>query len=151
MTRPDMRLLFLLFIIIPILEMVLLIEVGGLIGVFPTVGLVVFTATLGIWLLRWQGLETWFLLQGRLSRGELPGSELAEGVLLLIGGALLLTPGFFTDTVGFCCLIPFTRQRLAATLVARLLPHINSFTFTDNQARPPESGRTIDGDFSQDD
>ncbi len=144
-----MRILFLLFIVIPIIEMVLLIEVGGLIGVIPTVGLVVFTATVGIWLLRLQGVDTWFRLQGRLSLGELPGRELIEGVLLLIGGALLLTPGFFTDTVGFCCLIPIIRQQMAAMLLDRLRPHIDGFTFDDS--RHPGSGRTIDGDYTRED
>lgn len=144
-----MRFLLLLFITIPIIEMILLIEVGGLIGVIPTVGLVVFTATLGIWLLRLQGIETWFRLQRRLSQGELPGQELAEGVLLLIGGALLLTPGFFTDTVGFCCLIPFTRQQMAATLLTRLLPP--SFTFNQPRSRQHSGGRTIEGDYTEDD
>jgi len=146
-----MRILFLLFVIIPIIEMILLIEVGGLIGVVPTVGLVVLTATIGIWLLRWQGLQTWFRLQARLSRGELPGSELAEGVLLLLGGALLLTPGFFTDTVGFCCLIPITRQWMAATLLARLSPHISNFTLDQSQTGQQDSGRTIDGEYKRDD
>lgn len=139
-----MRSLLLLFIIIPIIEMVLLIEVGGLIGVFPTVALVVFTATVGIWLLRLEGVATWFRLQQRLAQGELPGSELIEGVLLLIGGALLLTPGFFTDTIGFCCLMPITRRKMAAALLARLLRHLNL-------QRHQGSGRTIDGDYSQDD
>ena len=140
-----MRSLFLLFVIIPIIEMVLLIEVGGLIGVFPTVALVVFTATVGIWLLRLEGVATWFRLQQRLAQGELPGGELIEGVLLLIGGALLLTPGFFTDTIGFCCLIPITRRKMAAALLARLLRHVDSLQ------RHQGSGRTIDGDYSKDD
>ena len=144
-----MRILFLLFIIIPIIEMVILIEVGGLIGALPTVALVVLTATLGIWLLRLQGVETWFRLQNRLSQGELPGQELLEGVLLLIGGALLVTPGFFTDTVGFCCLIPMTRQYFAKNILARLLPHTGSFSF--GRPRPPQGGRTIDGDYTDDD
>ena len=144
-----MRILFLLFIAVPIIEMVLLIEVGGLIGVIPTIGLVVLTATLGIWLLRLQGMATWFRLQARLSQGELPGSELVEGGLLLIGGALLLTPGFFTDTVGFCCLIPFTRQQIAATLLARLIPHIDGFNIGEAHSRQSGSGRTIDGDYTE--
>ena len=147
-----MRILVLLFIVIRIVEMVLLIEVGGLIGALPTVALVVLTATLGVWLLRLQGVQTWFRLQNRLSEGELPGKELMEGVLLLIGGALLLTPGFFTDTVGFCCLIPITRRQMATVLLERLLPHAGTFPFNrpGGQSYQPGNGRTIDGEYTKD-
>jgi UPF0716 protein FxsA len=112
-----MRILFSLFIIIPIVEMVLLIKVGNLIGVFPTIGLVMLTAVIGVGLLRQQGFDTLARLQSRLANGEMPGTELLEGAMLLVGGALLLTPGFFTDTVGFVCLIPVFRKPIAQALV----------------------------------
>jgi len=111
--------LLILFIIIPVVEMILLIKVGGLIGIFPTIGLVVLTAFIGVWLLRLQGLSTWIRLQEKLARGEAPGVELLEGIMLIIGGALLLTPGFFTDGVGFICLIPQLRKPVANWLISR--------------------------------
>ena len=114
-----MRIGLLLFITIPILEMFLLIKVGSLIGALPTIGLVVLTATLGIWLLKLEGLATLQQVQLKLNRGEIPGQELLEGIMLVIGGALLLTPGFFTDTIGFICLIPGFRKPLARWLISR--------------------------------
>ncbi|MDA9315921.1 FxsA family protein, partial [Pseudomonadales bacterium] len=112
-----MRFLLLFFIGIPILEMIVLIKVGGMIGAIPTVGLVVLTATIGVWLLKREGLATLTRLQQKIARGELPGKELLEGVMLIIGGALLLTPGFVTDAIGFVCLIPWLRQPVAAWLL----------------------------------
>ena len=112
-----MRFLLLTFIAIPIIEMVVLIKVGGLIGVFPTVALVVLTAMAGVWLLKREGSSTLTRLQEKLAQGELPGKELLEGVMLIIGGALLLTPGFVTDAIGFVCLIPWLRQPLATWLL----------------------------------
>lgn len=112
-----MRFLLLIFIAIPIIEMVVLIKVGGLIGVFPTVALVVLTAMAGVWLLKREGSSTLTRLQEKLAEGELPGKELLEGVMLIIGGALLLTPGFVTDAIGFVCLIPWLRQPLATWLL----------------------------------
>jgi len=113
----SMRILFTLFIIIPIVEMVLLIKVGGMIGAIPTIGLVMLTAVIGVALLRQQGFDTLTRLQSRLANGEIPGTELLEGAMLLIGGALLLTPGFFTDGVGFICLIPTFRRPIAQALI----------------------------------
>lgn len=112
-----MRFLLAFFIAIPILEMAILIKVGSLIGVLPTIGLVMLTAVIGLWLLRLEGLATWIRVQEKLTLGEVPGIELLEGIMLIIGGALLLTPGFFTDTIGFICLIPGLRKPLARRLV----------------------------------
>ena len=112
-----MRYLLLMFILIPIAEMVVLIKVGGLIGAIPTVGLVVLTATIGVWLLKREGLATINRVQEKMANGELPGKELLEGVMLIIGGALLLTPGFITDAIGFVCLIPWLRQPVASWLL----------------------------------
>ncbi|MDZ7685978.1 MAG: FxsA family protein [Gammaproteobacteria bacterium] len=107
------------FIVVPIVEMIILIEVGGIIGALPTVGLVVLTATLGIWLLRLEGTATLARVQARLDRGELPETELLEGIMLLIGGALLLTPGFVTDTIGFACILPGLRRPIARWIIRR--------------------------------
>lgn len=114
-----MRILFGLFIVLPVLEMWLLIKVGGVIGALPTVGLVLLTAVIGANLLRSQGLHTLTRAQQRLNSGELPATEMLEGIFLAVGGALLLTPGFVTDAVGFCCLLPALRRGLIAAMLKR--------------------------------
>lgn len=116
-----MRLLFLLFIIVPVLEMWLLITIGQVIGALPTIGLVLLTAVIGVNLLRAQGLSTLTRAQERMASGAIPAQEMAEGMALAVGGALLLTPGFATDAFGFACLIPFTRRWLASKALSGLL------------------------------
>ena len=102
-----MRFIFALFIAVPIVEMLVLIEVGQQIGALWTIALVLLTAFIGINLLRHQGLATLSRANWRIKSGELPAQEILEGILLAVGGALLLTPGFVTDTIGFLLLIPF--------------------------------------------
>lgn len=111
---------FIVFLLTPIVEMYLLIEIGGIIGTLPTIGLVVFTALAGVVLLRLQGFATLARGVGRLNRGELPLKEVAEGLLLAVAGALLLTPGFVTDSAGFALLLPPVRQALARWLLRRV-------------------------------
>jgi len=113
--------MFLIFLMVPFLEIYLLLKMGGLIGVFPTVLLVVFTAILGAWMLRQQGFETWQRFQQGMAKGKVPAMEMLEGPVLLVGGAFLLTPGFFTDITGFICLIPYTRKKLVTYLIERQL------------------------------
>ncbi|MBE02737.1 FxsA family protein [Marinobacter lutaoensis] len=115
-----MPVFLLLFIVLPIAEMAVLIKVGSLIGVLNTVALVLLTAVMGAWLLRQQGLATLLRANERLNSGELPAREVAEGLILAVGGALLLTPGFITDAAGFLCLLPGTRHWLAARALKRL-------------------------------
>lgn len=115
-----------IFLIVPIIEIYLLIQVGGLIGVMPTIGLVVLTAVIGAALLRAQGLQTYLRFNQALNEGRVPATEILEGVALLIGGALLLTPGFFTDVIGFICLIPFSRRTLIGWITARFNPLSNT-------------------------
>ncbi len=105
------RSLFIIFLLIPIIEIYLLITVGGIIGAIPTILLIIGTAALGAFLLRMQGIATLNRVQTTLQRGEVPAIEMLEGLLLLIAGALLLTPGFFTDTLGFLALIPGLRRK----------------------------------------
>ena len=104
---------FLFIFIFALLEAVVLGQVAQAIGWGITILLTVFTALLGSILFRWQGLETWMRLNQRLQQGEVPGTELVEGVMLLLGGALLITPGFITDGVGFLLLIPPSRRAMA--------------------------------------
>lgn len=112
-----MQILFIAFLIVPFVEIYVLLQVGGLIGAFPTILLVVFTAVLGAWLLRRQGFATWQRFQSGLAQGEIPAYEMIEGPILLVGGALLLTPGFFTDMLGFACLIPTLRRKIAQYII----------------------------------
>ena len=112
--------IFFLFIAMPILEIFLLIQVGSAIGALATIAIVIFTAVLGTWMLRAQGLSTLAKAQNRLSGGEVPAFEMMEGLALGVGGALLLTPGFVTDAIGFACLIPFTRKLLVHGLSKRV-------------------------------
>jgi len=137
------RILLILFLTIPMVEIYLLIKVGSIIGALPTVFLVVFTAVLGAFLIRLQGFATMQRVQAMLARGEIPAIEMLEGVVLLISGALLLTPGFFTDTLGFLCLIPSIRRRLITWLLERSLITPGSDTHSAAQRHGP---RTIEGE-----
>ncbi len=101
--------LFLLFAVIPVIEVYLLIKVGSLIGAVPTVALLLAISMVGAWLVRHQGFEIMRRIQAELAQGRLPAAELLDGAMVLVGGVLLLTPGFFTDFLGLFFLIPFTR------------------------------------------
>lgn len=102
----------LLFIGMPLIEMALLIWVGGRIGIWPTLAIVILTGMAGATLVRRQGLAVWRAAQDRLAAGSLPTREIAYGAMLLVAGAFLLTPGFLTDIVGFALLIPWVREWL---------------------------------------
>ena len=108
-----------IFMLVPIVEMWILIEVGGWIGALPTISLVVLTATLGLSLLKRQGLSILMSARRKMDEGSIPASELVSGVMIAVGGALLLTPGFVTDAIGFALLIPQTRQWLLFKLIDR--------------------------------
>ncbi len=143
------RLLLALFFLIPLIEIYLLIKVGSLIGALPTVFLVVFTAVLGAVLLRQQGFATLMRVQAMLARGQIPAIEVMEGAVLLVGGVLLLTPGFFTDAVGFVCLIPALRRRLIIWAIRR---GVVTATGTGSGPASGDQGpRTLNGEYWKDD
>ncbi len=146
------RSLFLLFLVVPLVEIYLLIKVGNVIGALPTVALVVFTAVLGAVLLRWQGISTLGRVQQALLRGELPAVEILEGAVLLVVGALLLTPGFFTDTLGFAALVPRVRRALVHALLRRLQARVFPFP-PDDDGPPsgPRGPRVLDGEWRRED
>ena len=133
-----------LFLIVPIIEIYLLIQVGEVIGAGWTILLVVLTAVIGVWLLRIQGLSTLMRAQQRLQANELPASELLEGMALVIAGAFLLTPGFATDTLGFLLLIPFTRQWMVKGAAARMVMSA-SVHRGQGFGQPGQPGDVIDG------
>jgi UPF0716 protein FxsA len=102
--------LFLLFTLVPLVELWLLIEIGGLIGTAPTIIIVASTGFLGVLLARSQGLSIIYRIVDDLNRGALPGEQLFDGACILVGGAFLLTPGLLTDLLGFALLIPLSRR-----------------------------------------
>lgn len=116
-----MRYLFLLFIAMPIIEMWLLISVGTEIGALATIGLVLLTALIGVQLLREQGFNTLWRGRRKLEEGELPAQEIIEGIILAVSGALLLTPGFVTDIIGFAGLIPPIRVLFVKQMLRRMV------------------------------
>ncbi len=104
--------LFIIFSVVPIIEIWILIKVGKVIGTLPTVGLLLAISLVGAWLAKSQGLRTMMAIRDELSQGRLPAAHLLDGAMILAGGILLLTPGFFTDFMGIFFLIPATRSIL---------------------------------------
>lgn len=138
-----MKVLFLLFIVLPVAELMVLIKVGSIIGVLYTAMLILLTAMIGATLLRKQGMETLLRANQRLQNGEIPAAEVFQGFLLALGGAFLLTPGFVTDALGFALLLPQARQYLAVRLMKNM-EKPNGFrvysTFDASQAGGFQSG-----------
>ncbi|PHS70042.1 MAG: exlusion protein FxsA [Methylophaga sp.] len=110
------RALFLVFLIVPLIEIYFLIQVGYAIGAGLTIFAVVATAIIGVGLLRMQGLSTMQRAQLSMAQGQIPATAMLEGIALLFSGAMLLTPGFFTDTIGFILLVPIFRRGLVKQL-----------------------------------
>lgn len=133
-----------LFLAVPLVEIYFLIKVGESIGAWSTIFLVVLTAFVGITLLRQQGLSTLGRFQKSMMEGKMPAGEMLEGVFLLVGGAMLLVPGFFTDAIGFLCLIPFTRQIITKWMLRHSSTQMHS-AFSSSQAHVDE--HVIDGEF----
>lgn len=151
-----MRYLLVLFIIMPIVEMWLLIVVGQQIGASLTIIMVLLTAVIGLHGLRRQGLSTLSRLQNKLSSHQLPAKEIIEGVILAVGGAFLLTPGFITDTIGFSCLLPITRSFWLMLLVTKLESRLSSLKHASfghssfGQNDSSYSADIIEGECSED-
>ncbi len=117
-------LLLVLFIVVPAIEIYVLIQVGQVIGVLPTIVLLLADAALGTWLFRREGRKAWAALSRALEERRMPAKEVADSALVVLGGAFLLTPGFVTDVIGVLCLLPPTRavvRRLMIGLLTRRL------------------------------
>ncbi len=139
--------LFLAFLLVPLIEIALFIQIGGAIGLWPTLAIVILTAVLGTWLVRTQGLMAMGQLRRSFSELEDPSEPLAHGAMILIAGALLLTPGFFTDAVGFLLLTPPVRMAVYRYVRARVkVQH-----FEMGPGPNPRSARDdiIDGEFEE--
>jgi UPF0716 family protein affecting phage T7 exclusion len=106
------------FLVVPIVEIYVILQVGHLIGGWPTVALLVAESLLGSWIVRREGRRAWRALTGTFQKGGLPDRELADAALVLVGGVLLLTPGFVTDIAGFLFVLPFTRPAVRWLLSA---------------------------------
>jgi len=104
--------LLVLFVVVPLVELWVLIQVGQAIGLLPTLAILLADAVLGTWLFRSQGKKTWQAFRQALVERRLPAAEVADGVLVVVGGAFLITPGFVTDVIGVLCLLPPTRAML---------------------------------------
>jgi UPF0716 protein FxsA len=139
--------IFLIVLLIPFVEIYLLLKVGGIIGALPTIFLVVFTAALGAWLLRQQGFATFQRLQANLAQGTIPAYEMIEGPIILVGGLLLLTPGFITDILGFACLIPQLRRKIAQYIIENHLVQAGGHF----QWGKPKEKDALEGEFRKED
>ncbi len=112
--------LFLLFTGIPLIELYLLIKIGQWIGALPTIGIVLVTGALGAYLARMQGSSVWLQIQRKMEVGIFPGDEMIDGLLIVVAGALLITPGILTDVFGFGVLFPVTRTPIREWVKRRL-------------------------------
>lgn len=149
--------LFLLFIIVPLVEVYFLIKVGQAIGGLETIGLVVLTAFIGVFLLRIQGFYTLNRVREQLARGQIPAVEMLEGLLLMMAGLLLLTPGFFTDAIGFMCLVPVLRRSFITFLIGWFGSHRGGPGNRPGPGAPRSSERgghnprVIEGEYQRED
>jgi UPF0716 protein FxsA len=143
--------IFLAFLAVPMIEIGLFIQVGGLIGLWPTLGIVVLTAVIGTSLVRSQGARALADLRNSMNEMRDPTAPLAHGAMIVFAGALLLTPGFFTDACGLALLIPQVRQAVMRYVAARV--QVASFTAQSTRTDMPfsQDGRPtiIDGDFQE--
>lgn len=135
-----LRTLFLSIIVVSFLELYVLMIVGGILGILPTLFLIIASAGFGSYLLKQQGLATWQRFQTTLAKQEMPAYELMEGFLILLGGALLLTPGFITDIVGLICLLP----KFRAEIIAYAMKHHFGKTMSQDNAS------VLEGEFHTD-
>ena len=144
-----MPLLILLFIGLPLIELYVLIQVGSEIGALSTILLLILTAVVGIWIVRYQGFGVLMRVRDLLDRGEVPAIELLDGALILVAGLCLILPGFVTDSLGFLLLIPPLRRVLIARYIGiqpmTMQPPSAEVTRTETRVR------VIEGEFRRDD
>lgn len=149
---------FLAFVLVPIAEIAVFIKVGGLIGVLPTLALVIGIAIFGTWLLRQQGLQTFTKAQSALNRGEVPVGEMLDGFFLVLAALLMVTPGLLTDAVGFVLLVPAVRKvlrvmarkwALSRTVVTTQFYHASSSDAADQRWNNEPHGDIIEGEAQE--
>lgn len=167
------RLLFVFFIIIPIIEISVLMQVGTIFGIWPTIAIVIFTAWLGAKYVRQQGLATLNSVQTKMAQGQMPSDEIVTGLMLLVAGVLLVTPGFVTDFLGLSLLIPGVRHAIVGSVKSHITtnsasqqsfqfhshtPGQSQDDFSAHQDSPfqdhiqsPHKGQTLDGEYERKD
>lgn len=121
--------LFLLFAVIPVVELALLIQIGSIIGTFNTIAIVILTAITGAYMVKLEGIGVFSRMQRDMAQGIFPADELLNGVLILVAGALLLTPGFFTDILGFLMVFPGSREIIKKIVKRYLERHMDMRRF----------------------
>lgn len=141
--------LFIAFLSVPLIEIALFIQIGGLIGLWPTLLVVVLTAILGTVLVRAQGLRALADVQSAFSRTQNPTEPLAHGAMILFSGALLLTPGFFTDAVGFALLVPGIRDAVLKYLRKRITVKTYKFDGSAPDAARRQNPTVVEGEYEE--
>jgi UPF0716 protein FxsA len=139
--------LALLFVVLPIIEIYLLIQLGQVVGPWWTVLILIADGVLGSYLVKHEGGRAWRALRQALDEGRMPATELADGALILVGGTLLVTPGFVSDVLGLFCILPFTRplaRRMLAGYVTRRLVTSNRVRFGTSPR--DDAGRVVPGE-----
>jgi UPF0716 protein FxsA len=120
-------LLVLIFIVVPIVELAVIIQVGQAVGVLNTVALLLLVSFVGAWLVKRDGMGVWRRFRRQVDSGVIPARELADGVMIILAGALLMTPGFVTDLLGLSLLLPPVRAAIRATTLARITRRIRFY------------------------
>jgi UPF0716 protein FxsA len=144
--------LFVVFVVVPLVEIYVLVQVGQVIGAAWTIVLLLLSGFIGAWLIRHEGGRAWRSLREALQSGRMPATEIADGTLILIGGTLMLAPGFITDAFGILLVLPFTRpifRRLLAAAVARRM--IVSAVDVRRPGPGPAEGPVVRGEVVDDD
>ncbi len=148
-TRSSTRwVLFVLFVVVPLVEVYVLVQVGQVIGAWWTIALLVLDSLIGSWLIKREGGRAWSALRTALQQGRVPAREIADGGLVLVGGTLMLTPGFVTDVLGILLIVPLTRpffRRLLTRVVADRLV-VLPVHGTQTQRRPGPGGSVVQGE-----
>ena len=149
-------LLVLAFVVVPIVELYVIVQVGQSIGVLPTIALLVLDSVLGAWLVRREGRRTWAAFRAALESSRVPAKEVADGALVIFGGALLLTPGFTTDALGLLCVLPPTRAVLRRALTGVVTSRLGVVgvvgraagrrASTAGHRPPPYGGAVVEGE-----
>jgi UPF0716 protein FxsA len=144
--------LFTVFIILPIIEIYVIVQVGQQIGVGWTIGLLVLSGFVGTWLIKHEGARTWRALREALDSGRMPATEIADGALILVGGTLMVAPGFITDILGILLIFPLTRPVFRGLLAAAVSRRLLSGTIQVRRSPGPgpTSGPVVRGEVVDD-
>jgi UPF0716 protein FxsA len=136
-------LLFVAFVVVPILEIVVLIQVGQVIGPWWTIALLVLDSIVGAWLIKREGRRAWQALRERIETGRMPHRELADGALVVLGGAFMLSPGFVTDALGILLILPVTRPLFRRVLMSYAVSRVTRSTGPRTTRPGPPAGGTV--------